>query len=134
MGFGVKIRKLREAKGWTQQELGDMIGMSTRTICAYENENIRPRKRETYNQLSELFDVNINYLLTDEESFIFQAHNDFGKIGMQEATELINGVIGLFAGGDLTLEDKKAVLDTIEEAYYDAKHRETERKKKEGKL
>ncbi|MFR1323514.1 MAG: helix-turn-helix domain-containing protein [Ezakiella massiliensis] len=134
MGFGVKIRKLREAKGWTQQELGDMIGMSTRTICAYENENIRPRKRETYNQLSELFDVNVNYLLTDEESFIFQAHNDFGKIGMQEATELINGVIGLFAGGDLTLEDKKAVLDTIEEAYYDAKHRETERKKKEGKL
>ncbi len=134
MGFGVKIRKLRETKGWTQQELGDMIGMSTRTICAYENENIRPRKRETYNQLSELFDVNVNYLLTDEESFIFQAHNDFGKIGMQEATELINGVIGLFAGGDLTLEDKKAVLDTIEEAYYDAKHRETERKKKEGKL
>lgn len=134
MGFGVKIRKLREAKGWTQQELGDMIGMSTRTICAYENENIRPRKRETYNQLSELFDVNVNYLLTDEESFIFQAHNDFGKIGMQEATELINGIIGLFAGGDLTLEDKKAVLDTIEEAYYDAKHRETERKKKEGKL
>lgn len=134
MGFGVKIRKLREAKGWTQQELGEMIGMSTRTICAYENENIRPRKRETYNQLSELFDVNVNYLLTDEESFIFQAHNDFGKIGMQEATELINGVIGLFAGGDLTLEDKKAVLDTIEEAYYDAKHRETERKKKEGKL
>lgn len=134
MGFGVKIRKLREAKGWTQQELGDMIGMSTRTICAYENENIRPRKRETYNQLSELFDVNVNYLLTDEESFIFQAHNDFGKIGMQEATELINGVIGLFAGGDLTLEDKKAVLDTIEEAYYDAKHRETEPKKKEGKL
>ena len=134
MGFGVKIRKLRESKGWTQQELGEMIGMSTRTICAYENENIRPRKRETYNQLSELFDVNVNYLLTDEESFIFQAHNDFGKVGMQEATELINGVIGLFAGGDLTLEDKKAVLDTIEEAYYDAKHRETERKKKEGKL
>ena len=67
MGFGVKIRKLREGKGWTQQELGDMIGMSTRTICAYENENIRPRKRETYNQLSELFDVNVNYLLTDEE-------------------------------------------------------------------
>ena len=134
MGFGVKIRKLREGKGWTQQELGDMIGMSTRTICAYENENIRPRKRETYNQLSELFDVNVNYLLTDEESFIFQAHNDFGKVGMQEATELINGVIGLFAGGDLTLEDKKAVLDTIEEAYYDAKHRETERKKKEGKI
>ena len=134
MGFGVKIRKLRESKGWTQQELGEMIGMSTRTICAYENENIRPRKRETYIKLSELFDVNVNYLLTDEESFIFQAHNDFGKVGMQEATELINGVIGLFAGGDLTLEDKKAVLDTIEEAYYDAKHRETERKKKEGKL
>ena len=30
-------------------------------------------------------------------------------------------VIGLFAGGTMSLEDKKAALDAIEEAYYMAK-------------
>lgn len=129
MAFGEKIRKLREAKGWTQSELADMIGRTTRSICAYENENIRPRKRETYDRLSELFDVNVNYLLTDEDIFVFQANKEFGEQGMREATELVNGVLGLFAGGELSLEDKKVVLDTIEEAYYDAKYRETQKKK-----
>lgn len=134
MGFGEKIKKLREAKGLTQSELADMIGKTTRSVCAYENENIRPRKRDTYEKLSDIFDVNINYLLTDEDVFVFQANNEFGEQGMREATDLINGVLGLFAGGELSLEDKKVVLDTIEEAYYDAKYRETQKQKNaEGK-
>jgi surface antigen len=34
---------------------------------------------------------------------------------------MINGVIGLMAGGELPEEDKKAILDAIQEAYYIAK-------------
>ena len=134
MTFGKKIKQLRESRGWTQAELANMIGRTPRSICAYENENIRPRKRETYDKLSEIFDVNINYLLTDEDMFVFQANSDFGQQGMREASELVNGVLGLFAGGELTLEDKKIVLDTIEEAYYEAKYRETQKLKENGEI
>ena len=39
---------------------------------------------------------------------------------------MVQGVIGLMAGGELPEEDKKAILDAISEAYYIAR---TENKK-----
>lgn len=126
--FGEKVRKLREDLGWTQQKLADELGCSLRTISAYERENIRPRHRKTYNKLAEIFGVDVNYLLTDEDSFVLRATEEFGAQGRQEANALIRGVIGLFAGGAMSLTDKKAALDAIEEAYYIAK-REEELKK-----
>jgi hypothetical protein len=43
--------------------------------------------------------------------------------------ELVNAVGGLFAGGDLSEEDKDAVMQAIMEAYWDAKARNA---KKQG--
>ena len=34
--IGDHIRRLRESKGWTQQELGKRLGKKTSTISAYE--------------------------------------------------------------------------------------------------
>ena len=34
---------------------------------------------------------------------------------------MVDGVIGLMAGGEIGEEDKKAILDSIQEAYYIAK-------------
>lgn len=42
---------------------------------------------------------------------------------------MINGVIGLMAGGELPEDDKRAILDAISEAYYIAKM-ENEKKDK----
>lgn len=126
--FGQKIRKLREDLGWTQQKLADVIGCSLRTISAYERENIRPRHRRTYSKLAEVFGVDINYLLTEEDSFVLRATEEFGSEGRQEANALIRGVIGLFAGGAMSIEDKKAALDAIEEAYYIAKKEQDDAK------
>lgn len=126
--FGQKIRKLREDLGWTQQKLADEIGCSLRTISAYERENIRPRHRKTYSKLAEVFGVDINYLLTEEDSFVLRATEEFGSEGRQEANALIRGVIGLFAGGAMSIEDKKAALDAIEEAYYIAKKEQDDAK------
>ncbi|MCI5675065.1 MAG: helix-turn-helix transcriptional regulator [Ezakiella sp.] len=124
MAFGNKIKRLREQKGWTQAELASLIDKSLRTISAYENENIRPRKRETYDKLSELFGVNVNYLLTDEDGFLFTSNEVLAPHDALEANKAIAGVLGLFAGGDISLEDKKTILDAITEAYYDAKAKE----------
>ena len=42
--FGDKIRKLRKEKKMTQQKLGDMVGVSHRTIRSWEVEDdIRSR-------------------------------------------------------------------------------------------
>ena len=121
MKFSEKIRTLREGKNMTQQELADILNVSLRTITNYETKDIRPRYRSIYEKLSEVFDVSTTYLLSDEEEFIMKAGEDFGSSGKKDAEEIVNGVIGLFAGGDLSDEDKKAVLETIQEAYYISK-------------
>ena len=114
--FSEKVRRLREELGWTQQKLADELGCSLRTISSYEREN-----RRTYSKLAEIFGVDVNYLLTDEDEFVLRATQEFGTEGRQEANALIRSVIGLFAGGTMSIEDKKAALDAIEEAYYMAK-------------
>lgn len=37
-----KMRDLRESKGWSQQELGDRLGVSRQTIIAIEKEKYDP--------------------------------------------------------------------------------------------
>ena len=39
----------------------------------------------------------------------------------KEAEDLVDGVIGLMAGGEIPEEDKRAILDAISEAYYIAR-------------
>ena len=45
----------------------------------------------------------------------------YGTRGAEDAREMVAGVIGLFAGGKLDEEDKQAVFEAIQEAYFRAK-------------
>lgn len=123
MRFGEKIKGLREQKGWTQLELAEKLGVSLRTVSSYENVDQRPRYRSMYHRMAELFGVDVNYLLTDEEHFILSARDRFGQSGAIEAERIVDGMLGLFAGGEMTLDDKKTVLDALSEAYYIAKQK-----------
>lgn len=121
MSFGKKVRELREIKGYTQEELAKMIGVSLKTISRYESGESKPRYRKIYDKLAEILDTTHDHLVTDEENFILNAREKYGAKGAKDAEEMINGVIGLMAGGELPEEDKKAILDAIQEAYYIAK-------------
>ena len=46
--FGDKIRKLRKEKKMTQQKLGDMVGVSHRTIRSWEVEGRYPKQSSLY--------------------------------------------------------------------------------------
>lgn len=41
-GFGVRLAALRQAKGMTQVELGDAVGVSQRVIAYYESDGAQP--------------------------------------------------------------------------------------------
>lgn len=121
MSFGKKVRELREIKGYTQQELANKIGVSMKTIARYEADETKPRYRKIYDNLAEVLNTTHDHLVTDEENFILNAREKYGAEGAKDAETMINGVIGLMAGGMLPEEDKKAILDAIQEAYYIAK-------------
>lgn len=121
MSFGRKIKSLREKKGITQKDLADLLGTTSKTVSNYESRDLRPRKKEVYEKMAEIFDVNINYLLTDEEYFVIQSAESFGYKGARDAQDLIESMTGLFAGGELPEEDKDTLFEAISEAYWQSK-------------
>jgi len=50
MKFGDKVKELRQQIDLTQEELAKKIGVSPRTVFAYENGETYPRRREIYSQ------------------------------------------------------------------------------------
>ena len=113
MSFGKKIKTLREKKNLTQKELANLLGTTSKTVSNYEAKDLRPRKMEMYEKLANIFEVNVNYLLTDEESF--------GNKGARDAQSLVESMTGLFAGGELPEEDKDVLFEAISEAYWQSK-------------
>lgn len=121
MAFANKVKELRELKKLTQEDLAKLCKVSTKTISRYELGESKPRYRKTYDLLAEHLDTTHDYLVTDEDEFILKARENFGENGAKDAQDMINGVIGLMAGGQLLENDKRAILDAISEAYYIAK-------------
>lgn len=121
MSFGKKLKQLREAKGLTQTELSQMLGTSLKTISNYEVKGTRPRTMDMYEKIADFFEVDINYLLTEESSFLISASSKYGYQGAKEAQRLLSSMSGLFAGGELPEEDKDALFEAIQEAYWEAK-------------
>lgn len=121
MSFGKKVKALREKLGLTQKEFANLIGTSSKTVSNYESKDLRPRKMEAYEKMAEIFGVNVNYLLTDEDYFIINSADSFGYKGAKDAQALVESMAGLFAGGELPEEDKDALFDAIQEAYWQTK-------------
>jgi len=121
MKFGDKLRDLRKEKGLTQTELGKEIGVSLRTIISYETGKSYPKKREIYSKLAKYFNIDINFLLTEDEIFITEAKEKYGSRGAKQAAELVAEIGGLFAGGELSESDKDAIMRSLQQAYWDAK-------------
>ena len=105
----------------TQSVLAEKLGVSLKTISRYEVDGMRPRSRDIYNQLANLFRVDASYLLVDDDDY---------KVPVEDRNYdmLVNGVMGLFAGGTLSDEDKKAVVEAITDAYYKSKYQGTDKK------
>ena len=71
--------------------------------------------------------MDVNLLLTEDEEFVVQASEQYGRRGMKQAQDLIDGMSGLFAGGTLTDQDKDAVMKALQDIYWESKKRNVEK-------
>jgi len=126
MKFCDKVKKERRAKGLTQQQFADMLGVSLRTITNYEKGESYPKQREIYGKMAEILGVDINYLLTENEEFYINANEKYGATGAQQAKALMQEVTGLFAGGELDQDDMDEMMKAIQDALLDSKREEQE--------
>ena len=62
MTFGEKLRESRAKKGMTQSELAKAANLGLNTISNYESGKTYPKKREVYDILAEILEVDVNYL------------------------------------------------------------------------
>ena len=100
MTFGEKFKAEREKRNLTQQEVADGLGINRRMITRYENGISFPRTKEAYKKIAEYFEVDVNYLLTEDEEF---------------------------AGGTLSDQDKDAVMKALQDIYWESKARNFEK-------
>ena len=121
MSFATKLKKLRTEKNLTQEDLAKKSGISIKSISRYELGETIPRSRKYYEKLANALDVDIDYLFSQETNFLLNARKEFGYKGAKDAEEIVNGMIGLMAGGELPEEDKETILNAVQEAFYMAK-------------
>lgn len=99
--FGKRLRILRENKGYNQEKLAKLCGLSTSTIGMYEQGRRQP-DNDTLVKLADIFDVSIDYLLgkTEVKKYESPYEDELEKVLFSKAKEL-------------TDEEKKAVLGVI---------------------
>ena len=76
MLVGKRIKDMRLEKGMSQQELGDLIGVTKVSICGYEN-GTRTPSLETFCILAEIFETTTDYLLGREVSVVNEEGNEY---------------------------------------------------------
>lgn len=123
MKFSEKLKSLREKNNMTQKECADAIGVTRRTYISYEVDGRHPSTREIYLKLAELFHVEVEYLMTEDEEFLTEASEQYGSRGMRQAEALLNEMSGLFAGGELSESDQDAIMLAMQRIYFECKER-----------
>lgn len=66
MSIGDKIRTLRKANGYTQEELGSLIGIKKSAVAKYENNRVENLKRATIQKLADVLHVSPSYFFEEE--------------------------------------------------------------------
>ncbi|MBU5257234.1 helix-turn-helix domain-containing protein [Tissierella praeacuta] len=117
MKFGQKLKILREERGLTQEDLSKMIGVSSKTISRYESGESKPRYPRIYDDIAEALEIDKLDLLSNEDAFVLSIKEQFGSYDANYASDLVNGMVGLMAGGDITDDDKRVILETLQEAF-----------------
>ena len=123
MKFGEKVKALRKEKKLSQPELAKLVGVSVRTIAAYEEGSTYPRNHAVYDKIAAALDVNVNYLYTEDEEFLTTVKERYGHRAEDQAIDILNRTQQLFAGGSLSEDDELAFIHEIQRMYLDSKER-----------
>lgn len=123
MTFGEKIKNLRKSKKLNQTQLANAIGVSLRTIRGWEIEGRYPKQHELYQKLADILGCDVSYLMTEDVSFVTEATEQYGSRGAKQAQQILEQAAAMFAGGELSDDDKTAFMDEIQILYLDSKKR-----------
>jgi len=128
--FADKVREGRQALGLTQAELGQLCGVSQRSIAAYETGGARPH-RSMQTRLAKALRVSERYLADDAadesasdpqvQAYVNAVRDNYGDRAAREMDQLLERNAALFAGGSIPQEAKDAFFEAVMKAYLTCK-------------
>ncbi len=137
--FSEKVKEARVSLGISQPQLGKKIGLSVRSVIAYEKGEKKPRPASML-KLAKALGVSVKFLSDDEcedpmadiekDDYIAEARERYGAAGAKNMDELLSANTALFAGVELSQEQKDAFFEAVMKAYITCKE---EARRKFGK-
>lgn len=76
MIIGERLKEARKIKKLSQQELGEIIGVSKVSICGYEK-GTRTPTMTNFLDLIKILDLDVNYVLGQDISIISEKNEDY---------------------------------------------------------
>ena len=76
MIIGERVKEARKNKNLSQQQLGDMLGVSKVSICGYEN-GVRIPTIENFVQLLDILDLSADYLLGRDINVVSEEDEEY---------------------------------------------------------
>lgn len=110
--IGKRLKELRKKSGMTQQQLGNLINVTKVSICCYEK-GTRTPSLETLIDLSNIFNVNIDYFLGNDNYVISESNEEYGMKVANEEIELIQNIRNNANLYERVLEDPKRFIELI---------------------
>ena len=137
--FSEKVKDARSELGLSQSQLGEIAGVSLRTILAYEKGEKKPRQ-STMLKLAKALKVSVKFLSDDDcdnpvediekDGYIEEARERYGSCGARDIEKLLAENTALFAGGELSQDQKDSFFQAVMTAYVTCKE---EAKRKFGR-
>lgn len=112
--FGKRLKEIRKKANITQQQLGDMVGVTKVSICCYEN-GTRTPTLETLIDLADSLNVHLNYLL-GVDTLAIDEENKNNTLNMaKDEIELIKELRKHIKLYEKMIDDPKRVMDYFEQ-------------------
>lgn len=135
--FGERLKELRKSKGYTQQQLADIFSLSKSSISRYEK-NLQLPEASTLPRIAEFFGVSLDYLMghdgeDNERLYEFNIDDivipedylEKYKVTHMDKKQYVlyfkREIEAFFMNDEFDEEDKKEILDTMSEIFWQAK-------------
>ena len=109
--FADRLKEIRTEKGITQVQLAETMGVSKGTVAMWETGKREPNF-ETLNQLSDIFDKRIDYILgySNDASSPKMTEEDIDQLGVWAAEDSFNETVTAYLRLD---EYGKAAVESL---------------------
>lgn len=111
--MGRRIKALRIAKGLTQEQLGDLVGLQKSAIAKYENGKTENMKRSVIQAMAKALGVSPSYLMGFEEDAPYYVDPEAAELAVEIANRADLRIL-FDATRDISKEDMEVVIRMIE--------------------